>query len=137
MPEDTIFAKIAAKEAPAYIIAEDDNYMAFLDIFPQYFGQTIVIPKQPTVSQFSQADTEILLGLIKFGQKVASTLEEKIDNVERTLVVFEGFEVNYLHMKLYPAGSQDEGSEVLNASGEKAPDKELEELQQLLTDDAK
>ena len=133
MPKDTIFAKIANNKAPAYVILEDDDYMAFLDIFPQFYGQTIVIPKTPTVSKFSRANTGILIGLVEFGQKVAHLLDAKLENIETVLVVFEGFEVNYLHMKLFPAGTQHKGAQILNASGGKAPETELEELQRLLT----
>ena len=100
---DTIFDKIARKEAPAFIIAENDHYMAFLDIFPAQKAQTVVIPKKRTTSKFSQADTYVLKGLTEFAQQVAKQIESKMSEVHRVQVVIEGFEVDYLHIKLVPA----------------------------------
>jgi histidine triad (HIT) family protein len=133
MSADTIFHKIARKEAPAYIIYEDDNFMAFLDIFPSFYGQTIVIPKTPETSKFSESDPELMRNLITVGQKVAKLIETKLDNIERCLAVIEGFDVDYLHLKLYPAGPDTRGQEVLFEAPTQAPEEELIELQKLLT----
>lgn len=132
MSADTIFAQIARKEAPAFVIYEDDTTMAFLDIFPQFYGQTIVIPKQPTTSKYSEADTKILEDVVAAGQKVAKLLEGKLDGVLRCLVVIEGFDVDYLHIKLYPAGLQHKGQQVVLTEPERAPDAELKQLQKLI-----
>lgn len=100
----TIFHKIVNKEIPAYVIAEDDNHLAILDIFPAESspGQTLILPKHPQPSKFSEIDPDVLESTMRFAQKVAKHLEEKLENVLRVAVVIEGLQIDYLHIKLYP-----------------------------------
>ncbi len=100
--EGCIFCDIVNGKASSYKIWEDDKYLAFLDIFPNIKGQTIVIPKKHLDSYiFSLEDREIasFMSAIK---KVVLILQRGL-NVHRVNVVFEGLMINHLHAKLYPA----------------------------------
>lgn len=130
MGKPTIFHKIANKEAPAYIIAEDDNHLAFLDIFPSHYAQTVVIPKAYTTSRFSEANQEIMQSTVTFAQKVAKQLEHKLEGVLRVQVVIEGFEIDYFHIKLIPAYTIPD--DAVHHSGAKAADTDLQTLQEKL-----
>ncbi len=99
--EKTIFERIAQKEIPAYVIHEDADFMAFLDIAPSSFAQTIVIPKVQKDSYVFKHDQEFMSKYWEYIRKIALLLDEKLGTL-RTIVMFEGFEVNHLHAKLYP-----------------------------------
>lgn len=120
-----IFCKIAAGEVPTYKIYEDKDYVAFLDIFPVAKGQALVIPKKHLGSVFSDASDAELAGLVLAAKKVANILRKKLP-AERVNMVFEGFDVNHLHAKLYP----DHG---IMKIGSKAPDSELEKVHKQIT----
>lgn len=129
MSSDTIFHKIVAKQTPAYIIWEDDNYLAFLDIFPTHEGQTLVVPKTEARSKFSSVEQKLMSGLINAAQAVAKLLEKKLDNVERCQVVIEGFEIDYLHVKLLPAYLPTPEKFAVHHGGNRAEDSTLKTLQ--------
>ena len=73
----SIFTKIVNGEIPAYKIAEDDNYLAFLDVNPNAKGHTLCIPKQE-VDKIFEMDDELYLGLMKFSKKIAIALEKTV-----------------------------------------------------------
>ena len=100
--QQTIFHKIVKREVPAHIVWEDDKHLAFLSIFPNTEGVTVVIPKEFQPSYFVEADEEALLNLIKACRKVARLLDRSFEDVGRTAMIFEGFGINYLHAKLFP-----------------------------------
>jgi len=102
MSEETIFHKIVRGEIPCHKVWEDDTHLAFLSIFPNTEGVTVVVPKQYQPSYFADVDDQILSQLIVAAKTVAKLLDSKLENVGRTALVFEGFGVNYLHAKLYP-----------------------------------
>jgi histidine triad (HIT) family protein len=129
--ENCIFCKISKGEIPAYRVYEDDDYIALLDIFPSHHGQSLVIPKQHVTSKFSETEPSTLSGLMEVGQKVAQTLETKLPDIARCLVVIEGLEVDHLHLKLYPVPNSNVHG--FTHAGEKADDTLLNELQQQLT----
>lgn len=110
MEEITIFHKIVSGEAPCYKVWEDETHLAFLSIFPNTIGTTVVIPKKYQPSYFADSSDEVLAALILAAKKVAKLLDEKLSDVGRVGLVFEGFGVNYLHAKLFPmhgTASQD------------------------------
>lgn len=108
MEEITIFHKIISGEAPCYKVWEDENHLAFLSIFPNTIGTTVVIPKKYEPSYFAETSDEALASLIIAAKKVAKLLDEKLSDVGRVGLVFEGFGVNYLHAKLFPMhGTKD------------------------------
>ncbi len=73
----SIFTKIVNGEIPAYKVAEDENYLAFLDIFPVAKGHTLVIPKKE-VDYIFDLDDELYTGLHLFAKKVAVGLKKAI-----------------------------------------------------------
>jgi len=100
--DDCIFCKIVKGEIPCYKIWEDDKYLAFLSIFPNTPGATVVIPKDHHDSYFANVPDDVLSGLTKAAKTVAQKIDKNFDDVGRTGFVFEGFGVNHLHVKLFP-----------------------------------
>ena len=96
----TIFTKIINGEIPSYKIAEDDRFYAFLDIFPNAKGHTLVIPKQE-VDKLFDLDKETYVGLMGFAHRVAKALEKTIpcNRIGMTVV---GLEVPHAHIHLIP-----------------------------------
>ena len=98
--EPSIFTKIVNGEIPAYKIAEDDRYLAFLDVFPTTKGHTLVIPKQQ-IDYLFDLDDELYLGLMAFAKKVAAAVE-KVVPCKRIGVAVVGLEVPHAHVHLIP-----------------------------------
>lgn len=96
----TIFSKIVAGELPAHKVAEDDNYLAFLDISPLKEGHTLVIPKKPTDYIFDIED-EAYQGLWSFAKKVSHAIGKAIP-CKRVGVAVIGLEVAHAHIHLIP-----------------------------------
>lgn len=100
----SIFSKIVQGEIPSYKIAEDENYYAFLDIFPLAKGHTLVIPKKE-VDYLFDLDDETLMGLTAFSKRVAKAIDKTID-CKRVGVVVLGLEVPHAHIHLIPLQSE-------------------------------
>jgi diadenosine tetraphosphate (Ap4A) HIT family hydrolase len=98
---ETIFDKIAAGTADAYIVWQDDDHMAFLSIFPNTPGLTVVIPKKNIGDDFAELSDDEFAALQLASQKVARILKKAL-NVARVALVIEGTGVAYVHVKLYP-----------------------------------
>jgi diadenosine tetraphosphate (Ap4A) HIT family hydrolase len=102
MANDCIFCQIVAGNVPSHKIWEDEKHLAFLSIFPNTEGFSVVIPKQHYGSYaFDQTD-EVLQDLIVATKKVAKLLDKHFSDVSRCGMFFEGFGVDHLHSKLYP-----------------------------------
>jgi len=99
----TIFSKIISGEIPSWKIAEDDQYLAFLDINPLAVGHTLVIPKKETDYLFNMEDVE-LQGLIVFAKKVGKAIEKVVPCKRMGLTVI-GLEVPHTHIHLIPINS--------------------------------
>jgi diadenosine tetraphosphate (Ap4A) HIT family hydrolase len=97
-----IFCKIVRGEDPSHKIWEDENFLAFLSIFPNTEGTTVVIPKVHYTSYAFDLSDEVLSGLMLATKKVAKLLDSKIKDVGRTAMVFEGFGIDHIHAKLFP-----------------------------------
>jgi len=102
----SIFTKIINREIPAYIVAEDDNYLAFLDVSPLQKGHTLVIPKNETDFIFDLEDDE-LSGLILFAKKVARTINASFD-CNRVGMSVIGLEVPHAHIHLIPIDKMED-----------------------------
>jgi histidine triad (HIT) family protein len=102
----SIFAKIVNGEIPAYKIAEDDRYLAFLDVFPTTKGHTLVIPKQQIDYLFDLED-DLYLGLMAFAKKVAVAVEKAVP-CKRIGVAVVGLEVPHAHVHLIPLNSMQD-----------------------------
>ncbi len=96
----TIFTKIIEGEIPSYKIAEDENYLAFLDINPLAKGHTLVIPKKE-VDYLFELDDDTYKGLWLFAKKVAIALDRTMV-CERIGVAVVGLEVPHAHIHLVP-----------------------------------
>ena len=99
----SIFSKIINREIPAYIVAEDENHLAFLDIFPLVKGHVLVIPKKETDYIFDISSNRYS-DLWKFAQRVAKGMD-KVINCERIGVTVIGLEVPHTHIHLIPINS--------------------------------
>jgi len=102
----TIFTKIINREIPAYIVAEDDNYLAFLDVSPLQKGHTLVIPKNETDFIFDVKDDE-LTGLMLFAKKVAKAINASFD-CNRVGMSVIGLEVPHAHIHLIPINKMED-----------------------------
>ncbi len=105
---DCIFCKIAKGEAPSHTIWEDEKHLAFLSIFPNTEGFSVVITKEHNPSYAFENVDEILSGLVLAAKKVAKLVDSKLPDVGRTGMILEGFGVDHLHAKLFPMhGTKD------------------------------
>jgi len=100
MTMPTIFTKIINGEIPCFKVAEDDNFLAFLDINPNSKGHTLCIPKKE-VNKIFDLDEETYLGLMSFSRKVGKALEETVD-CKRVGMSVIGLEVPHVHVHLIP-----------------------------------
>ncbi|MEL6539557.1 MAG: HIT family protein, partial [Bacteroidota bacterium] len=96
----TVFTKIIDREIPAHIVAEDERYIAFLDIMPMALGHTLVVPKQEVDNIFDIED-EKFQDLLLFAKQVAKALQHAIPCVRVGMAVV-GLEVPHAHIHLVP-----------------------------------
>ncbi len=96
----SIFTKIVRGEIPSYKIAETDNCLAFLDVFPLVMGHTLVIPKQE-INYIFDVDDTLLAELHILSKKVAHAIEKAIP-CKRIGVAVIGLEVPHAHIHLVP-----------------------------------
>ncbi len=99
----SIFAKIVKGEIPCYKIAEDENYLAFLDINPLREGHTLVIPKNE-IDYIFDMDDELFAGLWNFAKKVGKAIETVVP-CQRMGITVIGLEVPHAHIHLIPLKS--------------------------------
>ena len=102
----SIFTKIINGEIPSYKIAEDDNFIAILDVNPNARGHTLCIPKQE-VNKIFDLDSDLYLGLMQFSRKIAISLEKTIP-CKRIGMAVIGLEVPHTHVHLIPLNEMDE-----------------------------
>ncbi len=99
---DCIFCKIVKGEAPCHKIWEDDKHLAFLSIFPNTKGVSVVVTKEHYSSYAFDLSDSVLKELIMAAKKVGKLIDAKFDDVGRTGLIFEGFGVDHVHAKLFP-----------------------------------
>lgn len=102
----SIFTKIINREIPGYIVAEDENYIAFLDIMPLVQGHVLVVPKKE-VNYIYDMEPEMLSGLHLFAQQVAKAMDKTI-KCTRIGVAVIGLEVPHVHVHLVPLRTMDD-----------------------------
>ena len=102
----SIFTKIVNGEIPAYKIAEDDRYLAFLDVNPNAKGHTLCIPKQE-INKIFDMEEDHYLGLMQFARKVAKAIEKAVP-CKRIGVAVVGLEVPHVHVHLIPLHDMDD-----------------------------
>jgi len=147
--ESCIFCKIVKGEIPCYKIYEDTEFLAFLDIYPNTEGMTLVISKKHYNSYAFDMPEEEYTKLMKVTKKVAELLDKKL-NVKRTAMVMEGMGINHVHIKLYPMHRLENKDQIIEAKervffekypgyittlmGSEADHKELAELAKKIRD---
>ena len=99
---DCIFCDIVEGIVPCHQIWEDDDHLAFLSIFPNTKGFSVVITKEHFTSYAFEQDDKVLTNLILATKKVALLLDKSLDGVGRTGMFFEGYGIDHLHSKLFP-----------------------------------
>ena len=99
----TIFSKIVKREIPAYIVAEDDKHIAFLDAFPLVKGHTLVVPKKEYDYIFD-IESKDYINLWKFAKNVERKMNISIE-CKRIAIVVIGLEVPHTHIHLIPINS--------------------------------
>ena len=124
----SIFAKIISGEIPAFKVAENENFLAFLDIYPISRGHVLVIPKKETDYLFD-ITVDSYLELWKFAQEVAKAMDKVID-CKRIGVAVIGLEVPHAHIHLVPLNSISD----INFESPKLslPEKEMDAVAQMI-----
>ena len=102
----TIFSKIIAGEIPCYKIAEDENFIAFLDIFPLVKGHVLVVPKIET-DKFFDLPNEFLGSMLLFAKPIAHAIEKAMP-CNRCGISVMGLEVPHAHMHLVPINNAND-----------------------------
>ncbi|HRG53823.1 MAG TPA: HIT family protein [Bacteroidia bacterium] len=102
----SLFSKIVNGEIPSHKIAEDDNFFAFLDVFPLVPGHVLVVPKKETDYIFDIGDAE-LAQMMVFAKQVAVVLKKAMP-CKRIGVAVIGLEVPHAHIHLVPMNSADD-----------------------------
>lgn len=102
----SIFTKIINGEIPSYKVAEDENFLAFLDVNPNAKGHTLCIPKKE-INKIFDIEDDLYLGLMAFSKKVAIALEKTIP-CKRVGMAVIGLEVPHAHVHLIPLNEMDE-----------------------------
>ena len=102
----SIFSKIINREIPAHIIAEDNQFIAFLDIMPIVKGHTLVVPKREIDRFFDLPDSE-LTSISLFAKRIAAAIEKTFP-CDRVGISVIGLEVPHAHMHLVPLNSSND-----------------------------
>lgn len=121
----TLFTKIIQGEIPAFKIYEDTWVYAFLDIYPQKPGHTLLVPKIE-VDHFSDLPDEYALAMIRASQKISKAITKATD-CNRVCSFFIGYEIPHCHQHLIPT---NDISEAQFSSTQKADDADLRAMQQ-------
>ncbi|MFK7000779.1 HIT family protein [Flavobacterium oreochromis] len=124
----SIFTKIINGEIPCYKIAEDDQYLAFLDVNPNAKGHTLCIPKKE-VNKIFEMDNELYLGLMVFSKKIATAIEKAIP-CKRVGMTVIGLEVPHAHVHLIPLNIMDDARFTNKV---KLSDEEFKEIVEAIT----
>ena len=129
----TIFSRIIKGEIPSYKIAEDENFFAFLDIFPLREGHVLVIPKTET-DKFFDLDDRFLQSMLLFAKPIAKAIEHAF-RCNRCGISVIGIEVPHAHMHLIPINSAND----LNFTQPKLKlsEEELKKVQQKILSELK
>ena len=102
----SVFTKIITGEIPSYKVAEDDNYIAFLDINPNAKGHTLVVPKKEENKIFDLSNAEYT-NLMNFSYRVAKALEKAVP-CKRIGMSVIGLEVPHVHVHLVPTNKMED-----------------------------
>lgn len=102
----SIFTKIINREIPAHIVAENENFIAFLDVNPNAKGHTLCVPKQE-INRIFDMDKDLYLQLMGFSHQVANAIQKTIP-CKRVGMAVIGLEVPHVHVHLIPLNEMSE-----------------------------
>ena len=102
----SIFSKIISGEIPSYKIKEDQNFIAFLDVFPLVKGHVLVVPKVEVDKLFDLPDN-LLSAMLVFAKPIAHAIEQTFD-CRRCGISAIGLEVPHAHLHLVPINTADD-----------------------------
>lgn len=102
----SIFTKIINGEIPSYKVAEDENFIAFLDVNPNAKGHTLCVPKQE-INKIFDMEEDHYLALMRFSRRIAKALEQTVE-CKRIGVAVIGLEVPHVHVHLIPLQDMDD-----------------------------
>ena len=102
----SIFSKIIAGDIPCYMIREDEDFIAFLDVNPIVPGHVLLVPKVETDKIFDVAD-HVLAKALVFAKPIARAIENSFD-CKRCGISVIGLEVPHAHIHLVPINSADD-----------------------------
>lgn len=106
---DNLFSRIVRGEQQQWRVWEDDQHVAFLTPFPNSPGFTVMVPRKPLTSDIFKLDEADYKALVLAAYKVAKLLEKTM-KTQSVGLMFEGFEVDYAHVKLVPLLPSPDGS---------------------------
>lgn len=102
MQEDCLFCQIARGDRDCHQIWEDEQHLAFLSVYPNRKGTTVVITKDHYPSYAFDVPEQVLKDLVMASKQVGKLLDSELEGVGRTGLVLEGYGINHLHAKLFP-----------------------------------
>ena len=102
----SVFTKIITGEIPSYKVAENDEFIAFLDINPNAKGHTLCVPKQE-INKIFEVDKDLYGRLMSFSYDVAQAIEKAVP-CKRVGVAVVGLEVPHVHVHLIPLQDMDD-----------------------------
>ena len=129
----TIFSKIIKGDIPSYKIAENEQFFAFLDIFPLREGHVLVVPKTET-DKFFDLSGDYLSQILVFAQPIAHAIEKSFD-CNRCGISVVGLEVPHAHLHLIPISSANDLN--FNQPKLKMREAELKEVQKKILSNLK
>jgi len=104
----SLFSRIIARELPAYIVAEDEQHIAFLDINPNALGHTLCVPKKEVDKLFDLSATAYQ-DLMMFSRSVAAAIKQVVSCKRIGLTVI-GLEVPHVHVHLIPLNAMEDAT---------------------------
>jgi histidine triad (HIT) family protein len=119
----TLFSRIISGEIPSFKIYEDEYVYAFLDIFPQRLGHTLIVPKCE-VDHFSDVGEPYYSAIFQAARKISPAIQ-KVTECNRVCAMFIGYEVPHCHYHLIPTNTIEE------ANFQKRPQADMEELKEM------
>jgi histidine triad (HIT) family protein len=125
----SIFSKIINKEIPCYLIAENEEFIAFLDVNPLVKGHTLVVPKSE-IDYIFDIDDNLLQRMILFSKDVAAKIKKNIP-CKRVGISVIGLEVPHAHIHLIPINTIDDM--IFSSPKLKLSNEELREIQNKIT----
>lgn len=102
----SIFTKIINGEIPSYKVAENDEFIAFLDVFPVAKGHVLVVPKKE-VDKIFELDKDTYQGLMSFAYDIAQGVEKAVPCLRVGMAVV-GLEVPHVHVHLVPLNTMND-----------------------------